>query len=170
MGRYTPMKHTSVNLYEEDVEILRNNGIPVSDALRELTHYLCQNGLIGVLKSVGQNDLIEQFNVKIAQLERLKDQKRDLDSKIRECEEQLEFIMKCQAEIKSEEGYQDRINRICEIGRIIDNIIFSYEYDIERIRSDNIPEIEEMEGINPGWSLEEHIEMKKKLSRSNSIL
>lgn len=168
MGRST-MKHTTVNLYEDDVVILQQKGIPISDALRELVHYLCENDITDILKSVKYGQLFNQLTSTQAKLESLIERKDDIERQIQDCKNHISFILECQSKVQSFEDNQERIDRICAIGRVIDNLMYNCNYNPDAMRRANIPELEEMEMINPGWSLEEHIKMRKAMGDGSRV-
>lgn len=163
------LKHTTVNLYEEDVEVLQQNGIAVSDGLRELVHYLCEHDMTDVLKSVRYGQLFAQLNELQSKMERARAERDHLNSVIDEYSSNIAYIMECQAKFKLYEDNQDKIDRICLIGKSIDNLMYVCNFDVEAMRRANIPELKEMEEINPGWNLDEHVRMRKSIGNGSCI-
>lgn len=170
MERHKPaVKHTTVNLYADDVITLQQKGIPISDALREMVHYLCVNDMTDILKSVKYGQLFNQLNYTQAKLESLIEKKEDIERQISECKELISFILECQSKVVTYEDNQETIARICEIGPAIDALMYKCNYDPEAMRRANIPELKEMEELNPGWSLEDHIKMRRAVGDGSCV-
>lgn len=163
------IKHTTVNLYEDDVEFLRQKGIPISDALRELVHYLCVNDMTDILKSVRYGQLFTQLNNLQEKLENAKAAREHLDKQITEYESGISFVLACQKDYKLIEDNQEKFERICEIGKVIDLLMYRCNFNIKKMREADIPELREMEEINPGWDLEEHVRMRKSVGDGSVI-
>ena len=163
------MKSTSVNLYEDDLITLQKRGISISDTLRELVHHICQNDIPDVLKAVRIGQTYEQINILNERIETLIEKRDAINDQIEYYRSLVLEITGHQSTILEHQSRQEIINRICEIGKAIDILMYKCNYDTEAMRKENIPELKEMEEINPGWSLEDHIKMRKSVGDGSCV-
>ena len=169
MGRSNVMKSTSVNLYEDDLIILQKRGISVSDTIRELIHHICQNDTPDVLKAVRIGQTYEQINILNDRIETLIEKRDSINDQIGYYQSLVQEIAGHQTTILEHQSRQDKINRICEIGKAIDILMYKCNFDAEAMRKENIPELKEMEELNPGWSLEDHIKMRRAVGDGSCV-
>lgn len=169
MGGPNITKSTSVNLYEDDLIILQKKGISISDTLRELLHHLCQNDITDILKSVRIGQTYEQINMLNDKIDQLIKKRDEIDSDIEYYKLQVKEILEHQSIILEHQSRQEQIDRICEVGKAIDALMYNCKFDVDEMIRANIPELEEMKRINPGWSLAEHIRMRKAVGDGSTV-
>ncbi|TRZ53723.1 MAG: hypothetical protein D4S01_00850 [Dehalococcoidia bacterium] len=159
------LKSTSVTLYKSDIEELTSRGLSVSETIRELLHHIISYDATDIFFSVRRGQAYEHIATLDKRILKLSKQQSIIQADINELTNRRNEILKRQDIIESQCNEAKTWKRICELGSTIDTFIYLNEFDITKIMEMDIPEIAEMEAVNPGWSLLTHIEMKKKLTK-----
>jgi len=154
---------TSITLYETDVKELNDRGLSVSGTLRELIHHICSHNAHDIFYSIRRGQASENLLLVNSRILELKKQRASIDEELSEMERRRTQVIEREEKIEKEIAEAELVARVCSIGSVIDTMIFQYDFDIQKIKEADIPEIEEMERINPGWTLEYHVDLKKKL-------
>jgi predicted RNase H-like nuclease (RuvC/YqgF family) len=162
------LKSTSVNLFESDIEILEKRGIPISEAIRDILHHLVIHDSSDILYCVrrGQyGEHLKEVDERIKRLlkdkERLDGEREWIDNKIDELEGLKEMLRFNIESSEADHRHNQTIEQVMNIGLELDKIIYKCNFDEDQVRSIYEKEIQEMESINPGWSLSDHIKIRK---------
>lgn len=161
------MRSTSVNLYESDIKELEKRGLSISETIRELIHHICEYNAHDIFFSVRKGQAAEQLDSIEKRISKLKERRVLIDEDIERMEQQRDIILENMKILDSQVTQQQMWERICQIGNSIDIMIYQCDFDYDAVIEKDIPEIAEMQSINPGWSLKDHIEMRKRICRVN---
>jgi predicted RNase H-like nuclease (RuvC/YqgF family) len=168
------IKTTTVNLYESDIKTLERRGIPISDTLRSLLRHILESDSSDILYCIRHGQYAEQIKDIDRRIQRLLkdkgrlDKEREwIDTTIDELEKQKDMLQFNIETAEADYRHNQTIEQVINIGLELDQLIYQLNFDESRIR-ESIPEkIQEMEILNPGWSLSDHIEARKGVFRSH---
>lgn len=168
MARTDRLKTTTVNLFESDIKVLERRKIPISDALRGILHHLVVHDSSDILYCVrrGQygeqlKEVDERIRHLMKDLERLDKEREWITNKIDELELEKEMIRSYIEGAEADYRYNQTIEQVVNLGLELDQIIYRCRFDEDEVRKIGAKEIKEMESINPGWSLSDHIKIRK---------
>ena len=170
MARTDKLKSTTVNLFESDIKILERRGISISDAVRGILHHIITTDSSDILYCVRHGQSGEQLKSIDQRIQRLLkdrdkiDREREwIDNKINELEDLKDVLQHNIKAAAIEHEYNENIRKVINLGLDLDKIIYQCNFDEEKIREMGGDSVEEMERLNPGWSLSTHIGLRKKL-------
>lgn len=159
-------RFVGVHIYKEDALKLKERKLTLSKTIRNIVH---ESLIYDELKEKISLSLIE-INQKIQSLEsdiaRAKLQRENITGNIESLEEKINNYNEMKNEIHRRAEQHELWIRLCKISSIIDDIIITHDFDESTIKIGEYPEIKEMERLNPGWNLTDHIKLKKDILRS----
>lgn len=158
------IKVTTVNLYETDIQEMELRGLSISETVREIIHHFCENDEADMLYAISKGHVIRNSNLIDRRIDSLKKQRDLITASIENLEQQKQEYLTSVIRIDQKLEEARTWERICELGTIITNLVYSCNFDIDKVLELDAPEIKEMQTINPGWSITEHIRIKKEIS------
>lgn len=154
---------TSVNLYKSDVDNLTKRGFSISDTVRDLLHHISSYGDEEIFFSVRRSGGLSILEITENKIKEIEEKISELKTTKSEFVQRRNLILKNLDVVQSQEKEYLDWQSVTELGYAIDTVMFHSNFDPDIIRGSVGPEIEKMENLNPGWNLEQYIEMKKKL-------
>jgi len=155
--------NTSVSLYKSDIDEITKRGLTVSGTLRELIHHIVEYDASDIFFSIRRGQICEHLTVIDKRIDDLCFQRGQIETKLHELRKRRDHILDRKKILESQINEAEIWEKICKIGSAIDEIVYQCDFDIDLIKEQNAPEIAEMEVINPGWNIEDHVKMRREL-------
>lgn len=160
------LKKTSIRLYEDDVKEFERRGLSLSDVVRTIVHHIAHQDDTDIIHCIKESQHSSELSKILYEIETLEKKKSDIDRRISDLNELREQIKDRIRVEDIEMEYRLKIDEVFYLGTDIDQLIIKYEFDEDVIRKRAFKEINRMIGINPGWSLSEHIKIRKRVLSS----